>query len=118
MYDFCYEVEYVCVSVTNIGVMWIMALLVCSIYFTLVTKLCGCFSRRRLWSDRSRFLLEFIFVMITLLPGLVFSVLAYRYNETTISFDPFFTQQIITLVIPPALVLISFIGNVVLTTLR
>ncbi len=56
-----------------------IAILVCSIYFTLVTKLCGCFSRRRPWIDRWCFLLEHIFVMITLLAGLVFSVLAY-YN--------------------------------------
>ncbi len=110
MYNFCYQVERVYISVANIGVNWIMAILVCSIYFTLVTKLCGCFSRRRPWSDRSRFLLECIFVMITLLPGLVFSVLGY------LSIDIINTIALyLNLVIPPALLLISFIGNVVLT---
>ena len=75
MYNFCYQVRLVYISVAQSGLVWIIALLVCSIYFTLVTKLCGCFSRRRPWSDRWRFHLECIFVMITLLPGLVFSVL-------------------------------------------
>ncbi len=77
MFNFCYQVRYVYFSVVQSGGMWIIALLVCSIYFTLVTKLCGCFSRRHPWSDRWRFHLECIFIMITLLPGLVFSVLEY-----------------------------------------
>ncbi len=87
-----------------------MAILVCSIYFTLVTKLCGCFSRRRPWSYRSRLLLECIFVTITLLVGIVLSVLICLYfNEINV------IALLLTLVIPPALVLISFIGNIVLT---
>ena len=111
MFNFCDEVEQVYTSAADIGLVWITAILVCSIYFTLVTKLCGCFSRRRPWSDRSRLLLEFTFVMITLLAGSVLNVLAYLYlNE----FDNF-PLQIIIIVIPPAIVLISFIGNVILT---
>ena len=111
MFNFCYEVERVYTSVANIGVNWTMTILVCSIYFTLVTKLCGCFSRWRPWSDRSRLLLEFIFVMIALLVGLVFSVLGYFY----IHLIGFNLYLLISISIPPALVLISFIGNVVLT---
>ena len=102
MFHFCYQVRRVYFSVAKSGLLWITAILVCSIYFTLVS-----FSRRRPCSDRSRFLLEFIFVMITLLVGLVFSVLT--------NFALYLTQQMIILVIPPVLVLISFIGNVVLT---
>ncbi len=103
MLYFCYQVKRVYTSVANIGVNWIMAILVCSIYFTLVTKLCGCFSRRLPWSDRSRLLLECIFVMITLLAGLVSSlVLGY-------------ISMYVLLFVPLTLVLISFIGNVVLT---
>ena len=113
MFNFCDIVRRVYISVANSGLMWIIAILVCSIYFTLVTKLCGCFSRRRPWSDRSRFLLEFIFFMITLFPGLVFSVLGYLYIGINITV--YITPQMTTLPIPPVLVLISFIGNVVLT---
>ncbi len=87
--------------------MWITAILVCSIYFTLLTKLYGCFSRRLPWSDRSRLLLECIFVMITLLTGLVLSVLGYLYSITVY----------LTLAIRTVLVLISFIGNVVVLTI-
>ncbi len=115
MYNFCDTVRLVYFSVVQSGGMWIIAILVCSIYFTLVTKLCGCFSRRRPWSDRWRFHLECIFVMITLLPGLVFSVLEYNlvyYNN--IIYSALYGILII-IVIPSALVLISFIGNVVLT---
>ena len=107
------------ISVANSGGMWIIAILICSINFTLVTKLCGCFSRRRPWSDRSRFLLEFIFVMITLLAALALSVLGYFTYFTAAVDTPLTTgrgaQQIITLAIPPAIVLISLMGNVVLT---
>ena len=113
MFNFCNKVKCVYISVANSGLMWVTTILVCSIYFTLVTKLCGCFSRRRPWSDRSRFLLEFIFVMITLLPGLVLSVLGYYTYIAVINFAQYFRQIIIF--IPPALVVISFIGNVVLT---
>ncbi len=110
MFYFCYEVGDVYVSMAYGGVTWIMAILVCSIYFTLVTKLCGCFSRRRPWSYRSRLLLECIFVTITLLVGIVLSVLICLYfNEINV------IALLLTLVIPPALVLISFIGNIVLT---
>ena len=112
MLNFCNEVKLVYISLAYGGLMWIIAILVCSIYFTLVTKLCGCFSRRRPWSDRSRLLLECIFVMITLLVGFVFSVLGYCLYIGVINFTLYFT--LIILVIPSALVLISFIGNVVL----
>ncbi len=111
MFDFCYKVNDLYISVANSS-LWIMALLVCSIYFTLVTKLCGCFSRRHPWSNRFHSLLEYLFVMILLLVGLAFSVLTYF---TYRNFAMNFTRQIIILVIPPALVLISLIGNVVLT---
>ncbi len=69
---------------------------------------------RRPWSDRSHLLLECIFVMITLLPGLVFSVLEYIILYcNNINFAQYFI--LIIIVIPSALVLISFIGNVILT---
>ncbi len=119
MFNFCAKVQRVYFSIAQSGVVWTMAILVCSINFTLVTKLCGCFSRRRPWSDRSRFLLECIFVTITLLVGLVFSVLGYFTYFTAAVDTPLTTgrgaQQIITLAIPPAIVLISLMGNVVLT---
>ena len=109
MFNFCYQVSRVYNSVAMSGFM--MAILVCSIYFTLVTKLCGCFSRRRPWSDQSRLLLECIFVMMTLLAGFVFSVLAYY-----IYFDLLLLiSTYLLLFIPLAIVLISLIGNFVLT---
>ncbi len=113
MYNFCDTVRLVYISVANSGLIWIMAILVCSIYFTLVTKLCGCFSRRCPWSDRSRLLLECIFVMITLLAGLVLSVLVYCLYIRAINsaHNQYFFLN--TYVLPPALV--SFIGNVALT---
>ncbi len=117
MLNFCYQVRDVYVSLANSGGMLIMAILICSIYFTLVTKLGGCFSRRLPWSDRSRLLLECIFVMTTLLAGLVFSVLIYLPTNIYLS-----TKEIngiallLTLVIPPALVLMSFLGTVTLIT--
>ena len=105
MFNFCAKVQRVYISVAQSGVVWTMAILVCSINFTLVTKLCGCFSRRRPWSDRSRLLLECIFVMMTLLAGIVLSVLGY-----------YLTLGLYLLIfIPPELVLISLIGNVVLS---
>ena len=113
MLNFCDTVRLVYISVANSGLMWIMALLVWSIYFTLLTKLYGCFSRRHPWSDRSRLLLECIFVMITLLAGSVLSVLVYIYvNEINIA--SYLTLLMIIETIPFALVPISFIGNVVL----
>ena len=105
MFNFCAKVQRVYFSVAQSGVVWTMAILVCSINFTLVTKLCGCFSRRRPRSDRSRLLLECIFVMMTLLAGIVLSVLEYYLN----------LGMYLLIFIPPALVLISLIGNVVLT---
>ena len=113
MFGFCDKIRDVYFSVANSGGMWIIAILICSINFTLVTKLCGCFSRRRPCSDRSCLLLEFVFVTITLLVGFVFSVLGYYLFIRVINFAQYFL--IIITVIPPALVLISFIGNVVLT---
>ena len=105
MFNFCYQVRDVYVSVASSGEMWITALLVCSIYFTLVTKLGGCFSRRRPWSDRSRLLLECIFVMITLLAGLVFSVVAYCLYIGVKNFALYFF--LIIIVIPSALIKMS-----------
>ena len=114
MFNFCYQVRDVYISVAYGGGMWIMVILICSIYFTLVTKLCGCFLRRRPWSYRLRLLLECIFVMTTLLVGFVFSVLAY-YLYIGINTILYLTIFIIILVIPSALILISLMGNVVLT---
>ena len=112
MFNLCNELNNLYFSVAS-SLLCIMALLVCSIYFTVVTKLCGCFSRRHLWSDRFHLLLEYLFVIILLLVGLTFIVLAY-YTRNTFTMN-IITQQIIILVIPPALVLISLTGNVVLT---
>ena len=47
MLNFCYHAKDVYISLANSGGMLIIAILVCSINFTLVTKLCGCFSRWR-----------------------------------------------------------------------
>ena len=44
MFNFCDTVKLVYIIVVDSGLLLIIALLVCSIYFTLVTKLCGCFS--------------------------------------------------------------------------
>ncbi len=74
MYNFCNKVNDLYMSVANSS-LCIMALLVCSIYFTVVTKLCGCFSKRHPWSDRFYLLLEYLFVLIPLLVGLTFIVL-------------------------------------------
>ncbi len=112
MFKFCDEVHMVYTSLAS-SLLWIMALLVCSIYFTLVSQLCGCFLRRHPWNDQFYSLLEYLFVLIPLLGGLVTSVLVYYTNRTNI--DMYMTQQIMILAIPSALVLISLIGNIVLT---
>ena len=111
MLNFCNEVNNWYISVAS-SLLWTMALLICSIYFTVVTKLCGCFSRRHLWSDPFHLLLEYLFVMILLLVGLALCVLTYFTHR---NFAINFTRQIIVLVIPPALALTSLIGNIVLT---
>ena len=113
MFNFCDEVKDVYISVAYGGGMLITAIQVCSIYFTLVTKLGGCFSRRLPWSDRSRLLLECIFVMTTLLAGIVLSVLVYCLD---INSNSSLYLALSIAVIPPALVLISFLGNVILIT--
>ncbi len=111
MFNLCNELNNLYFSVAS-SLLCIMALLVCSIYFTLVTKLCGFFSRRHPWTDRFHLLLEYLFVMILLLAGLTLSVLLYYTRKT---FTMSITQKILIAAIPPALVLISLIGNVVLT---
>ena len=112
MFNLCNELNNLYFSVAS-SLLCIMALLVCSIYFTVVTKLCGCFSRRHLWSDPFHLLLEYLFVMILLLVGLAISVLTY-YTINTFAMN-IITQQILMLVILPTLVLTSLIGNIVLT---
>ena len=111
MYNFCMAAHLLYDSVA-IGLTWIMALLVCSIYFTLVRQLCDCFSRRHpAVHDRSclkNSCLETLFVVITLFVGLIFGVLTYV--------EDMLSQVLLTIgfYLIPALLLISFIGNIAL----
>ncbi len=114
MYNFCMAARLLLYDNVAIGLTWIMALLVCSIYFTLVRQLCDCFSRRHpAVHDRSclqNSCLEALFVVITLFVGLIFGVLTYVEDMLSHS------QVLLTigLYLIPALLLISFIGNIAL----
>ncbi len=115
-YQFCVDGATLYLSAI-VGSVWMMAILACSTCFSLVTQLCGCsccFSRRLPWSDRScfrKYCLEILLVMITLLIGLVFSVLTYKTIRLITDID---TASLYFFLLPIAIAAISMIGNIIL----
>ena len=109
-YQFCVDGATLYLSAT-IGSVWMMSILVCSVCFSLVTQLCGCsccFSRRLCFRN---YCLEILLVMITLLIGLVFSVLTYKTIRLITDID---TASLYFFLLPIAIVAISLIGNIIL----
>ena len=109
-YQFCVDGATLYLSAT-VGSVWMMAILVCSTCFSLVTQLCGCsccFSRRLCFRN---YCLELLLVMITLLIGLVFSMFTYKTIRLIIDID---TASLYFFLLPLAIVMISSIGNIIL----
>ncbi len=108
-YQFCIDGAILYMSAITSS-LWMMSILFCSVYFSLVTKLYGCsccLSRRRNYS------LEFLLVMITLLIGLVFGVLTHKI-VTSISLIIDLDLDLAAtcfFLLPVAIVMISVIGN-------
>ena len=116
-YQFCIYSATLYMSAATVS-LWMMAILVCSIYFSLVTQLYGCsccFSRRLPWSDRFYFRLEVLLVMITLLIGLVFGVLTYSIiTSIRLIIDIYTAALYYFFLLQLAIVLISVIGIIIL----
>ena len=109
-YQFCMDGAILYMSAT-IGSVWMMAILVCSVCFSLVTQLWGCsccFSR---WLCFRNYCLEILLVMMTLLIGLVFSVLTYKTIRLITDID---TASLYFFLLPLAIMMISFIGIIIL----
>ncbi len=114
-YQFCIYSATLYMSAATVS-LWMMAILVCSIHFSLVSQLYGCsccFSRRLPWSDRSCFRLE-VFLVITLLIGLVFGVLTYNIITSFRLITDIDKATLYFFLLPLAIVAISAIGIIIL----
>ncbi len=115
---FCIQGRALFISAAT-GSQWMMAILMSSIYFTLVTQLCGCFSRRCPWSSWceqscfQNYCMDVLLLMITLLVGFVCSVTAYSTDHYQGKTSPIPEQVLITM--PLAIVALSLLGNFILS---
>ncbi len=109
-YQFCVDGATLYLSAT-IGSIWMMSILACSTFFSLVTQLYDClccFSKKLCFRN---YCLEILLVMITLLIGLVFSMFTYKTVRLITDID---TASLYFFLLPLVIVAISWIGNIII----
>ena len=112
-FDYC-EMSNLIYNGTTLSTLWIATILTCSIYFTILSKLCGCdcFYRRATPSQTKLTLkyacLELLFIAVSLGVSVAIGVTSILVDTTQ---D---TMKFTYIILPAVPVLISIIGNVAL----